>query len=143
MSAMTSRATPVTSTAAVATALTTRNTSPVATAHSAETSAAGSRWSRASTTPSDTWSQILSGWPRVTDSEEKTLCLGMEILPGKAAARPGAQRDLERLGAGQGGESSPRRQRPAARVERRRPEQGPQWWHEHGGGLQPERAGGR
>src|SRR5215813_1038104 len=75
MSAITSRAIRVTSTATVATEFTTRNTRPVATAHSAATSACSSWPRNASTIASAIWSQILSGCPWVTDSDEKIVCL--------------------------------------------------------------------
>ena len=52
---------------------------PVFTSVSTAMRARGSFWISASTTPSEIWSQILSGWPSVTDSEVKRKSFGMAV----------------------------------------------------------------
>ena len=78
-------------------------TRPVVVADSHATRASGSSRMNASRIASETWSQSLSGWPSVTDSDVKRYCdastmLDMMLLGGDVAgegitgprARPGA-----------------------------------------------------
>src|SRR5262245_29774243 len=98
MSAITSRAMRVTSTLACAIEWTARKTRPVEIAHSAETSAPGSWTRNASTIASAIWSQILSGCPRVTDSDERIVRLAMSI----SLRGFGLPHSLQHLARGQG-----------------------------------------
>ena len=79
-------------------------TRPVVVADSHATRASGSARMNASRIASETWSQSLSGWPSVTDSDVKRYCdastmLDMMLLGGDVAregitgprARPGAR----------------------------------------------------
>src|ERR687896_1374268 len=127
MSAMTCRAVPAMSTLIAELSCTARKTSPVATVHSAETSAAGSRYRNASTMPSEIWSQILSGWPAVTDSDEKTVRL--------ATARDLPERPREKRK-----HRAAADQRPVAKAERSGAEQPAQRRRGHGQELERERA---
>src|ERR671918_306971 len=130
MSAMTSRAIRVTSTLASATELTARKTRPVDMAASAATSAPGSWKRKASTIASASSSQILSGWPRVTDSDEKIIRLAtsaslvrfadpprLECLPHRERRR-GTRADHRQIGEAQRGRCQERAER---RHDHRRP----------------------
>src|SRR5215213_2189528 len=75
-------------------------TRPVLTRVSQATRPVGSSFRTASRTPSEIWSQILSGWPSVTDSEVNRWDSLMAAHPsgaGPSSARSGlADRDANR-----------------------------------------------
>src|SRR5919199_2750139 len=74
-------------------------TSPVFTSVSHATRPVGSSRSTASSTPSEIWSAILSGWPSVTDSEVNRNSLsGGRVMPEGLRFVSGAGRgDLEQV----------------------------------------------
>src|SRR5919205_1163999 len=86
--------------------------------------------------PSATWSQILSGWPRVTDSEEKIVRLATRASRPRVA---GSQR-LDRLARQQRDQRARADDPDVEETERRRPEQRAQRRHEKRGRLQAQHA---
>src|SRR5919199_2305328 len=84
-------------------------TSPVFTSVSQATRPYGSSRSTASSTPSEIWSAILSGWPSVTDSDVNRNSLSdscvmgsREGLRGRFASRAGSSAAARRLRLGRG-----------------------------------------
>src|SRR3954466_6162952 len=68
-------------------------TSPVFTSVSQATRPVGSSLITASSTPSEIWSAILSGWPSVTDSDVNRYSLSFRVLMGSAVVSSSSRFD--------------------------------------------------